>query len=106
MPTFTPTDLQDPRRTFDSPEAVLRSDRLRPQEKRDILERWRRLSQPGHAAEPPDLVTRILRALAHLDTETGAHEEIEAQGLYGSIGDIGRQPADTPPLGKPSAKPH
>lgn len=93
MPISNPEDHvpQDPRGIYDSPEAVLGSDELRRQDKRDILQRWRRLS--GADAEP-DLMTRILRALASLDVETGEHEDIEGQGLYAAIGDIdvGRKP--------------
>lgn len=79
---------QDPRTVYESPEAVLRSAQLGRQDKRDILERWRRLSRAEAADAGPDLVTRIMRALAFLDVETGEHKDIEGQGLYGAIGDI------------------
>lgn len=93
MPTGSLAErgLQDPRGTFATPEAVMQSQELLPDEKRAILERWRSLGTPGGGAAP-DLVTRILRALAYLDTETGTHKDIEGQGLYGAIGDIGAEP--------------
>lgn len=94
MPTASLAErgLQDPRGTFATPEAVMQSKELRPEEKRQILERWRKLGGAADASETPDLVTRILRALAYLDTETGTHKDIEGQGLYGAIGDIGKEP--------------
>ena len=98
MPTPSLTDraLQDPRGTFETPEAVLRSDRLPAEDKRRILERWRRLSEAPGADEPPGIVTRIMRALAFLDVETGEHKEIEGQGLYGAIGDLGKDSGEKP----------
>ncbi len=94
MPTTSLAErgLQDPRGTFATPEAVMQSRELLPGEKREILERWRRLGDSPGGGEAPDLVTRILRALAYLDTETGTHKDIEGQGLYGAIGDIGAEP--------------
>lgn len=88
--------LQDPRGTFATPEAVTQSKELRPEEKRQILERWRKLGGSPGGEEAPDLMTRILRALAYLDTETGTHKDIEGQGLYGAIGDIGKEPQSKP----------
>jgi hypothetical protein len=86
--------MQDPAREFSSPEAVLSEASLPPAGKRSILERWHhRLS--GEPREPtsgePDLATRIGRALAMLDTETGGHETSHDQGFYTSIGDIGKK---------------
>ena len=92
MPVSNPEDRgpQDPRSLYDSPEAVLRSDKLHRQDKRDILERWRRQGDAGGGGDvEPDLMTGIMRALAYLDVETGEHKDIEGQGLYGAIGDIG-----------------
>ena len=87
--------LQDPQSVFETPEAVLQSDQLAHGHKRTILERWRQLvgspspdeSTPG---SEPSLATRLTRALAFLDTETGGHQVTHDQGFYTSIGDIGK----------------
>ncbi|MGD9511063.1 MAG: hypothetical protein AB7I59_30360 [Geminicoccaceae bacterium] len=86
--------MQDPAREFTSPEAVLSEASLRPAHKRSILERWRQRLGGEHsepASGETDLATRIGRALAMLDTETGAHETSHDQGFYTSIGDIGKK---------------
>jgi hypothetical protein len=86
--------MEDPARVFDSPEAVIAEPSLAPEGKRSILRRWReRLVGEQTAAAPggPDLATRIGRALAMLDTETGAHEVDHDQGFYTSVSDIGKE---------------
>ena len=88
--------LQDPQNVFKTPEAVLQSDQLAPGHKRTILERWRQLvgspsadeSTPGRE---PSLATRLTRALAFLDTDTGGHQVTHDQGFYTSIGDITKE---------------
>lgn len=86
--------MTDPAREFDSPEDVLKSSSLLPAGKRSILQRWRVRLGGEHIESPsgePDLATRIGRALAMLDTETGAHEASHDQGFYTSVSDIGKQ---------------
>ena len=86
--------LRHPPSVFETPEAVVRSEQLPREHKRTILERWRQLigSPPspreGTRAGEPSLATRLTRALAFLDTETGSHEVTHDQGFYTSIGDI------------------
>ena len=88
--------LQDPQSVFETPEAVLQSNQLAHGHKRTILERWRQLvgspstdkSTPG---SEPSLATRLTRALAFLDTETGGHQVTHDQGFYTSIGDITKE---------------
>ena len=87
--------LQDPQSVFETPEAVLQSDQLAHGHKRTILERWRQLvGSPSADESPPgfepSLATRLARALAFLDTETGGHQVTHDQGFYTSIGDIGK----------------
>ena len=87
--------LQDPQSVFETPEAVLQSDQLAHGHKRTILERWRQLVGSPSADEStpgsePSLATRLTRALAFLDTETGGHQVTHDQGFYTSIGDIGK----------------
>ena len=87
--------LQDPQSVFETPEAVLQSDQLAPGYKRTILERWRQLvgsTSPDEStpAREPSLATRLTRALAFLDTETGGHQVAHNQGFYTSINDIGK----------------
>lgn len=76
--------LENPKVVFGTPEAVIHA-RLEHHQKRQLLERWREGS-PGK--QEPDLLTRIGRALASLDTETGEHKDIESPGLYGAIDDF------------------
>lgn len=95
-----PTDLneramQDPQSVFPSPKAVIHSEELPIAQKRTILERWRQLTGSSPSASKtssggPDLATRLSRALAFLDTETGGHKVTHNQGFYTSIGDIGK----------------
>lgn len=91
--------IQDPRSEFASPEAVIHADDVPIEHKRTILERWRQLigSSPG-TNEPtsgePSMATRLSRALAFLDTETGGHRVTHNQGFYTSIGDIGKSESD------------
>lgn len=84
------TERPDPSgAAFATPEEVVAATHLPPDEKRAILERWR--NRAGNA-EPDtgdlDLATRIARALAFLDTETGAHEVTHDQGFYTSVSDV------------------
>jgi hypothetical protein len=95
-PSLKDRALQDPPGAFESPEAVLHSGELQRQDKRDILERWRHLTDRQGAEEAPGLMTRILRALAYLDVQTGEHKDIEGSGLYGSIGEIGKDEGGKP----------
>ncbi len=86
--------MEDPARVFDSPEAVIAEPTLAPAGKRSILQCWReRLGgeQTAPAPAAPDLATRIGRALAMLDTETGTHEVDHDQGFYTSVSDIGKK---------------
>ena len=86
--------MEDPAGVFDSPEAVIAEPSLAPAGKRSILQRWRERhvgEQTAPASGGPDLATRIGRALAMLDTETGAHEASHDQGFYTSISDIGKK---------------
>ncbi len=94
-PDLVERALNDPPRVFDSPEEVVQSDQVPREHKRTILERWRQLigSSPEAQVEPPgglSLTTRLTRALAFLDTETGGHQVTHDQGFYTSIGDIGK----------------
>ena len=94
-PDLVERALRDPRRAFGTPEAVAGSEELGPGVKRAALERWReqaaaQAEAEGGAVDPPDLLLRLARALAMLDTETGAHDADHDQGFYTSIGDIGR----------------
>ena len=98
MPSLKERALHDPQSVFATPEAVIQSDQLPPEHKRTILERWRQLigSPPleqSEAAGAPSLATRLTRALAFLDTETGGHQVTHDQGFYTAIGDIGRDQA-------------
>ncbi|MFO1048137.1 MAG: hypothetical protein U1E52_09595 [Geminicoccaceae bacterium] len=79
--------LQQQPGRFADPEAVISDPSLAAEDKRAILEDWRR---QAHAEPATDLVTRIGRALAMLDTETGAHQVTHDQGFYTSVGDIGK----------------
>jgi hypothetical protein len=90
--------IQEPHSVFGTPEAVVRSDQLPAEHKRSILERWRQLigaAAPGEGqgTSEPGLATRLTRALAFLDTETGGHQVTHDQGFYTSIGDIGKSRA-------------
>lgn len=78
---------------FGDPEAVVADASLATADKRAVLEEWRQQarSQPADAAHDPDFVTRIGRALAMLDTETGGHEVDHDQGFYTSVSDIGKR---------------
>ena len=86
--------LHHPQSASETPEAVVQSDQLSREHKRTILERWRQLvgsastARDATRAGEPSLATRLTRALAFLDTETGSHEVTHDQGFYTSIGDI------------------
>ena len=80
---------------FETPEDVLRAEHLTAERKRHILEDWRRMQGAPIAADAgsdgePDLATRLARALAFLDTETGSHETGHQQSFHTSVRDIGR----------------
>jgi hypothetical protein len=93
-PSLLERALRHPPSVFATPEAVVRSEQLPREHKRTILERWRQLvgspppARDGTRAGEPSLATRLARALAFLDTETGSHEVTHDQGFYTSIGDI------------------
>jgi hypothetical protein len=92
-PSLLERALRHPPSVFATPEAVVRSEQLPREHKRTILERWRQLvgsppSRESKMAGEPSLMTRLTRALAFLDTETGSHEVTHDQGFYTSIGDI------------------
>ncbi len=91
--------IRDPQSMFPTPEAVVHAEELPIEHKRTILQRWRQLigASPNETQTPsgqPDLATRLSRALAFLDTETGGHTTTHDQGFYTSIGDIGKGETD------------
>ena len=87
-PSLKDRALQDPPGAFESPEAVLHSGELQRQDKRDILERWRHLTDRQEAEDAPGLMTRILRALAYLDVQTGKHRPIPGMGRHNHENDV------------------
>jgi hypothetical protein len=92
---LTERAIEDPAREFTTPEAVVTHPALPKEGKLSILQRWQQLvatdaKKAAPAGSAPDLPTRIGRALAMLDTETGKHEVSHDQGFYTSIGDIGK----------------
>jgi hypothetical protein len=109
MATQTPGDPgpTDPTAEFDSPEAVLDSKDLTPEQKRHVLEHWRQKAGTPLAAGPgggggggededgdvggqePNLATRLARALSFLDTEDASRRTSHDQGFYTAVGDIG-----------------
>ena len=102
MATQTPGDPgpTDPTAEFDTPEAVLESEDLTPEQKRHVLEHWRRKAGTplaagsgggGDAGAQPNLATRLARALSFLDTEDASHRARHDQGFYTSVGDIGKR---------------
>src|SRR5215207_7653967 len=94
IPSLMERALHHPQGVFATPEAVVQSEQLPREHKRTILERWRQLVGSAPTARDctragePSLATRLTRALAFLDTETGSHEVTHDQGFYTSIGDI------------------
>jgi hypothetical protein len=102
MATQTPGDPgpTDPTAEFDSPEAVLDSKDLTLEQKRHVLEHWRRKAGTPLAARTggddrgggkPNLATRLARALSFLDTEDASHRARHDQGFYTAVGDIGKR---------------
>src|SRR5215218_9312090 len=101
MATQTPGDPgpTDPTAELDSPEAVLDSKDLTPEQKRHVLEHWRQKAGTPLAAGPgggdaddggePNLATRLARALSFLDTEDARHRARHDQGFYTAVGEIG-----------------
>jgi hypothetical protein len=92
-PTLVERALRDPEGVFGTPEAVVQSEHLPLKHKRTILERWQQLigspvSGKSRMAGELSFATRLARALAFLDTETGSHEATHNQGFYTSINDI------------------
>lgn len=84
----------DPHGQFATPEEVLEAKDLSSEEKRAILERWRQLggspvSGEGDSGGEPNLATRLARALAFLDTETGERVTTHDQGFYTSVSRAG-----------------
>ena len=95
VPSLMERALQNPQSVFETPEAVVQCEQLPREHKRTIRERWRQLigSPPpgeGKMGGEPSLATRLTRALAFLDTETGSHEVTHDQGFYTSIGDVAK----------------
>ena len=100
MATQTPGDPgpTDPTAEFDSPEAVLDSKDLTPEQKRHVLEHWRQKAgtplaagSGGDDGGEPNLATRLARALSFLDTENATHPASHDQGFYTAVGDIGKR---------------
>jgi hypothetical protein len=86
---FVERALRDPRSVFATPEAVLESDQLPPEHKRTVLERWREQASTD-TADSDNLATRLGRALAFMDTETGAQPVTHDQGFYTAVDDAGK----------------
>ena len=102
MATQTPGDPgpTDPTAEFNSPEAVLSSTDLTPEQKRHVLEHWRQKAgtplaagsgggEDGDVGGEPNLATRLARALSFLDTEDASRRASHDQGFYTAVGDIG-----------------
>jgi hypothetical protein len=98
MATQTPGDPgpTDPTAGFESPEAVLDAKDLTPEQKRHVLEHWRRKAgtplaagSGGDDGGEPNLATRLARALSFLDTETAARPASHDQGFYTAVSEIG-----------------
>ena len=106
-PSLMKRALHHPQSVFETPEAVVQSQQLPREDKRTILERWRQLidsppTREGTPAGEPSLATRLTRALAFLDTETGSHEVTHNQGfLYLDW----RHPGESPNQGAVSTRP-
>jgi hypothetical protein len=88
--TFEDRAFRDPAGVFETPEDVLKASQLSPEQKRTILERWRQhtgspISGQNESGGEPNLVTRLARALAFLDEETGKQETTHDQGFYTSV---------------------
>ncbi len=73
---------------FATPEDVVTASHLQHEEKRSILQQWRDHAAAGGAKDSPDLGTRLARALAFLDTESGKHGVTHDQGFYTSVADL------------------
>ena len=101
MATQTPGDPgpTDPTAEFDSPEAVLDSKDLTPEQKRHVLEHWRQKAgtplatesggDDGDSGGEPNLATPLARALSFLDTEDARRRASHDRGFYTAVGDIG-----------------
>lgn len=77
-----------------TPEAIIKDEKLSREEKRRLLARWRDEagSREGSSDAETNLATRIGRALAFLDEETGERKTTHDQGFYTAISDIGTEP--------------
>lgn len=86
---------RDPDGVFETPEDVIRAADLTSEQKRTVLERWRQASgSPGTAEQgtgDDGLATRLARALAFLDSETGERKTTHDQGFYTAAGDAGKK---------------
>ena len=74
---------------YATPEQVMAAEDLSGDEKRRRLEELR--GGGGGPGDEPNLATRIARALAFLDEDTGAQPTCHDQGFYTAIGDIGKE---------------
>jgi hypothetical protein len=92
--TFEDRAFRDPAGAFETPEDVLKASHLSPEQKRIVLERWRQhtgspITGENASGGEPNLVTRLGRALAFLDEETGKQETTHDQGFYTSVSEAG-----------------
>ena len=85
-------ETEDPAARFADPDEIVRHPELRPEQKRALLERWRRslapqgqqnLGEQGQEGPAANLWERIGRALEFLDTESGDREQTHERVLHG-----------------------
>lgn len=71
---------------YEDPADIIDSQDLTPEEKRELLMQWhgmeqqRTLEQSASVTDDPPMLLRIGRALAFLDPETGASDEVRSDG--------------------------
>ena len=91
--------MLDPGGAFETPEEVLKADHLSNEQKRMVLERWRQASGSPVTAEQgsgeDSMATRLARALAFLDSETGERQTTHDQGFYTAVADVDDQKEET-----------
>lgn len=87
--------ISSPDGTFETPEDVIKASHLSSEQKRALLERWRQASGSPVTAEQgsgeDSMATRLARALAFLDSETGERQTTHDQGFYTAVSDINDQ---------------